>query len=207
MLVPAISLTSSDSLRDRLNRTPTLTAYLTELEDRGVLGIYSDPIGNILAVNQLMSDIFTGIEEFGNVMKWWFSPAALQVVPQWDVESDFLVGTFKAAFGRHRTAPAANELLRHLRRYHAFTQRWLNSTFVAYNRPTARPIRLRLPPDGVLTATVHRSDVIDSRQIVLHTMYPRSATARSRAARTTSHAMSSDRQYGSISNYCAGGPM
>jgi len=207
LLTPPVPLTPLDILRNRLNQTPTLIDYLTELGDRGVLGVYSDPIGNVLAMNKLMSNIFTDLEEIGNMMKWWFSPVAPRVIPEWEAESDFLVGTFKAAFGRHRTAPAANQLLRHLRRHRSFTQSWVNSTFVAYNRATTHPIRLRPPSGSVLTTIIHRADVTDSRQIVLHTAYPRLGTTHHIGARPGSCASSSERESDSQSNSCTAAPI
>lgn len=208
MLAPPIPLVPLERLRDHLDRTPILIDQLADLEHRGVLTVYSDPIGNILAMNKSMSSTFTGLEETGNMMLWWLGPTAKQIIPDWEPDTDFIVGSFKIPLGRHRTSPTANHLFRDLRRYKSFTQRWLASTFVAYDRATTQPLRLRRPSDGVeFTATVHRTDITDSRQIILQTLYPKPTTTHSRGPWTHLHPPTGRTQNNCLTNSCTGATM
>ncbi|MGF6885926.1 transcriptional regulator with XRE-family HTH domain [Nocardia sp. GAS34] len=208
LLAPAIPLVPRNTLRDHLDRTPVLIDQLSALDVRGVLAVYTDPIGSVLAMNKSMSRTFAGLEETGNMLLWWLGPTAKQIILDWEPDTDFMVGSFKVSLGRHRTSPAANHLFRDLRRYKAFTQRWLTSTFVAYDRATTEPLRLRRPFDGAeFTATIHRTDITDSRQIILHTLYPTLTNTALRGARTRLRSSSLGTQGNCSSNSCTGARM
>jgi len=184
LLMPAVPLPYPPGLGSQVRRTPDLIAHLAELEDRGVLGIYTDPIGNVLALNTPMRAAFPELEQIGNTIRWWFSPPAPQAVVDWDTETDLVVAWFKAAIARHRSAPEVGDLLGDLSRHGAFLWPWVHSTRVVYTRPTDTPLRLRRLPDGrEYSVIVQSNEESDSRHIRLHTMIPLERSDRGSSAR------------------------
>ncbi|MGF6885929.1 transcriptional regulator with XRE-family HTH domain [Nocardia sp. GAS34] len=190
LLMPALPLPHLPGLRAQVRQTPHLVDHLTDLADRGVLGVCVDPSGSILASNTPMDEAFPGLAQAGNVMRWWFSPAAAPIVVDWDARTDLVVALFKAAIARHRCAPEVTDLIRDLSRSGAFLWPWVHSTRVVYTCPTDAPLRLRRPSDGAEYAVVvHRSDVDSSGQIRRYALLPLDSTSTSPSSRPPSPAL------------------
>ncbi|WP_280362540.1 helix-turn-helix domain-containing protein [Nocardia wallacei] len=173
MPTPA-DLPTTDDLRACLLSDPAHLDHLEDLERRGVLAAYIDPLFNVLAMNKLMSAALPGLDEVGNVVEWWTLPVAREVVVDYTEETDYLVAAVKGAMGRYRAARQTVDLIRSLRKHSLINRVWTSRARIAYGRPTTDVIRWRNPETGELfTATVHIQRVSDSAQTLLLTVFPK----------------------------------
>ncbi|WP_280335718.1 helix-turn-helix domain-containing protein [Nocardia wallacei] len=141
---PSQNLTPVEDLRRHLT-TPAVHAHLDHLDARGVLAVYVDPLGTVLAANHAFHQTFPGLDDLdGSLPAWFFTPAARAHLPQWDFEAAHCVAILRGTLGRYRDTPDATRLLRKLRRDDDFTRLWADYR-VAYGRRATKPIQLRPP--------------------------------------------------------------
>ncbi|MBY8862063.1 helix-turn-helix domain-containing protein [Nocardia sp. CA2R105] len=177
LLAPPLPLTPLDQLHSRLQNTPELTNHLDDLDHRGIPALYTDPLGNVLTLNQTMRNAFPGLEEAGNTTLWCFGTESRQILLDHDKESDFTIARLKASLGRHRAAPEGRELLQILRRYEEFTRRWTTSTRIAYSREPNDRLRWRYPDSSrEYSATIQITSVTDAQQILQYSVFPQPRT-------------------------------
>ncbi|MBF6176062.1 helix-turn-helix domain-containing protein [Nocardia blacklockiae] len=174
LAAPPVDLPSTDDLRNCLLSDPAHLDHLEDLERRGVLGAYIDPLFNVLAMNDLMSAALPGLEQVGNVVEWWLLPIAQEVIIDFPAETDYLVAAVKGAMGRYRGARQTVDLIRSLRKHRLVNRLWTSRARIAFGRPTTDAIRWRNPATGDLfAATVHIQRVSDSAQTLLLTIFPK----------------------------------
>lgn len=143
---PAEHLLPLAKLREFLATNQVLPIHLEELQQRGILGAYIDPLGNILACNDQCRTALPGIEHVGSsIPAWLFTPSAKETLIEWEHEASRMVAVLKTTFGRYRSSEQVRHLARRLRPNHEVDQLWSASTNVAYGRDADHPVRWRNP--------------------------------------------------------------
>ncbi|WP_433205163.1 helix-turn-helix domain-containing protein [Nocardia sp. CA-107356] len=171
---PAVDLAHLDALRTRLITSGELDV-LDYHERTGVRAIFIDHIWDVLAANPSALHTFPGLHQGGgNVLSWYFSPAAQEVVVEWNREAPHIVATARAVLGRHRKSPRATQLLERLRQNPDFNQHWENTMAVAYSRPPGVLLHWREPTTGEpFSMSVQTSDHFGAADIFLSCGFPR----------------------------------
>ncbi|MBB5916883.1 hypothetical protein BJY24_005795 [Nocardia transvalensis] len=170
---PPLPLAGPEPLRDCLLARPEHMQHLDDLERRGVLAGYFDPMLTVLAMNTLMRTAFVGLAEIGSLARWWFSPAGLAVVVDHPTETEFLVAFLKGQMGRYRTAPRTLETLAELLPHPQFHKPYTTSTRIAFERSTSDPIHFRNSDTGeIATASVHIQRVSNTTPTLLFSVFP-----------------------------------
>ncbi len=145
---PAVPLASVAELRARTS-TPEHHAKLAYLDRRNLVGVYIDPLYNVVLANERFRALLPGIEDYGdNIARWFFhpgstTPTAELLVVDWDRAATALVATLRGAFGIHRDAPHARTLYRDLRGAATFNHTWDTSIAVGYGHQPEQPVYLR----------------------------------------------------------------
>lgn len=145
---PAVPLRPVAALRELL-AVPEQQARLSRLGREGLACAFIDPLWNVVSANEPFSEAFPGVDDFdGNLALWHFRPSTPKAASPSnfvfaDRASAFFTATLRGALGRHRDAPQALALLRHLRTSATFTSAWTSSLAVAYGRSPAEHIHLR----------------------------------------------------------------
>ncbi|MFE9790057.1 helix-turn-helix domain-containing protein [Nocardia salmonicida] len=146
LLQPSGSLESTDELRRRLVNHG-VQAHLDWLDQREILGAYTDPLQTVLLANQVLHRMMPGLADCDyNIIRWMLTPIARDRVYGWHGELLDLVRHLRVALGRYRDDPRAQELFRTLRTDLAFRNAWDGTPMqVAYTWPRTPPMRLRIP--------------------------------------------------------------
>ncbi|MFF3224068.1 helix-turn-helix domain-containing protein [Nocardia suismassiliense] len=169
---PALDLEPIHELRHRVTTNAAQMAHLRDLESRGVLGAYVDPMASILACNNLFRTAMPGIEEAGSYAVWLFSPVAKEVFAEWDREADHCVAAAKGILGCYRDAPQTQDMLRRLRNNKDFRRRWAASIHISYGRATNDLMLLSEPARKEVTA-YNFSHSHESRSVMLYVGFPK----------------------------------
>ncbi|WP_433710173.1 helix-turn-helix domain-containing protein [Nocardia sp. CA-084685] len=142
---PAQDLPAVENLRQCVNENVGLMAYLHDLEVRGVLAAYVDPMWNVLACNGLFWSLTPDLNETKCIPAWLFSPIARTVLLQWRSEAAYSVATIKGALARYRGSEQAHALIRRLHSDKDFQELWSGTIDVAYGRDTNHLLHARNP--------------------------------------------------------------
>ncbi|MBF6341580.1 helix-turn-helix domain-containing protein [Nocardia abscessus] len=159
---PPVPLIGLDTLRARVTQTPALLERLDDLDRADMLAGYFSPLLHVLAANRNLDQALPGLPETGNLALWYFTPAAHEVLIDWDQEATHMVQWLKAILGQHRSTPAAGQLLARLQTDEQFYTRWSDSTAVAYRRDAQRPMILRTGHGEHIAVNVETSTVTDT---------------------------------------------
>ncbi|WP_433678350.1 helix-turn-helix domain-containing protein [Nocardia sp. CA-119907] len=167
---PAEDLTPTDSLRQSVREDNALRNHIQDLEERGVLAAYVDPMWNVLLATMEFRAGMPGLEESECIPVWLFSPIAKTVVIDWEREAAHSVATIKAVLGRYRDSEQAHHLLRKLRPNKTFHDLWISSCNVAYGRAASNPVHWIHPTSGEPTSySLTVADVTQPQHIQLIT--------------------------------------
>ncbi|MFE3318120.1 helix-turn-helix domain-containing protein [Nocardia sp. NPDC059195] len=146
-LDPVEELRTRPSARDHLST-------LSNLDERGLIGAYIDPLWSLVHANKRFRSELPGIDYYDdNVSLWFFHPGttahtAESLVVDWDITAAYLVASLRAAFGVYRQTPHAQALFEKLCGSVIFTELWNTRLGVAYGYQTEEPLRLREPDTG-----------------------------------------------------------
>ncbi|PKV76697.1 MmyB family transcriptional regulator [Nocardia fluminea] len=152
---PSVSLTPVEELRTHHSAGERLTK-LNELDERGLVGAYIDPLWSLVHANNRFRAELPGIDRYDDNAALWFfhpgttTPTAETLVVHWDTAAAYLVASLRAALGTHRHNPQAQTLFQKLCGSHTFTELWNTRLEVAYGYPTDEPLELREPDTGNL---------------------------------------------------------
>ncbi|MEV4204352.1 helix-turn-helix domain-containing protein [Nocardia salmonicida] len=155
LALPSVSLTPVEELRTHHSARERLTK-LNELDERGLVGAYIDPLWSLVHANKRFRSELPGIDRYDdNAALWFFHPGtttrtAETLVVHWEAAAAYLVASLRAAFGIHRHNPQAQALFQKLCGSATFTELWNTELEVAYGYPTDEPLRLRDPDTGNL---------------------------------------------------------
>ncbi|PKV80490.1 MmyB family transcriptional regulator [Nocardia fluminea] len=150
-----VSLDSVEELRTRPSAADHLET-LSNLDERGLVGAYIDPLWSLVHANKRFRFELPGIGYYDdNVSLWFFHPGttahtAESLVVDWDIAAAYLVASLRAAFGVYRQTPHAQALFEKLCGSVVFTELWNTRLGVAYGYQTEEPLRLREPDTGEL---------------------------------------------------------
>ncbi|WP_280387673.1 helix-turn-helix transcriptional regulator [Nocardia wallacei] len=141
------TLAPADDLRHHLDR-PAIHAHLDHLDTLQLIAIYLDPLGTVLLANKQLRQAIPGLDTADdNVHLWLFTPAAREILPHWEHEAVHGIASLRAAFGRYRDTPQAQQLWRKLVASNDFNRLWAeHPLLVSYGRHS--PISLRHPGSG-----------------------------------------------------------
>ncbi|WP_329410819.1 helix-turn-helix domain-containing protein [Nocardia vinacea] len=117
---PAEDLPPTDKLRQSVHENVALRNHIQDLEGRGVLAAYVDPMWNILLATTEFRSGMPGLEDSECIPVWLFSPIAKTIVIDWEREAAHSVATIKGVLGRYRDSEQAHVLLRKLRSHNDF---------------------------------------------------------------------------------------
>ncbi|MEU2042668.1 helix-turn-helix domain-containing protein [Nocardia niwae] len=159
---PPAPLIGLDTLRARVTQTPALLERLDDLDGADMLAGYFSPLWHVLAANRNLEQALPGLHETGNLALWYFTPAAHEVLADWDEEATHMVQWLKAILGQHRSTPTARHLLARLQTDEQFYSRWCDSTVIAYRRDAQRPLILRTAHGEHIAVNVETSTVTDT---------------------------------------------
>lgn len=150
--VPAVDLDPPDKLRQLVADDAALMAQLADLTDRGILAAYVDPLWNILACNTGFRSALPGIEATDCIPTWLFTPAAREVLVEWEAETARAIATTKPVLARYRTSIQVHDIMRRLTRNKDFQRLWTPTVEVIYGRPVTDLLHIRDPNTGELTS-------------------------------------------------------
>ncbi|WP_280215848.1 helix-turn-helix domain-containing protein [Nocardia cyriacigeorgica] len=150
--VPAADLDPPDKLRQLVADDAALMAQLADLTDRGILAAYVDPLWNILACNDGFRAALPGIEATDCVPAWLFTPAAREVLVEWEAETARAIATTKPVLARYRDSIQVHDIMRRLTRNKDFQRLWTPTVEVIYGRPVTDLLHIRDPNTGKLTS-------------------------------------------------------
>lgn len=167
---PAEDLPPTYKLRQSVYENAALRNHIQDLEGRGVLAAYVDPMWNVLLATTEFRAGIPGLEESECIPVWLFSPIAKTVVIDWEREAAHSVATIKAVLGRYRESEQGHHLLRKLRPNKAFHDLWVSSCNVAYGRAASDPVHWIHPTSGEPTSySLTVADVTQPQHIQLIT--------------------------------------
>ncbi|MGY1960850.1 MmyB family transcriptional regulator [Nocardia gipuzkoensis] len=170
---PAEDLAPAQNLRRLVRENDGLMTHIHALEERGVLGAYMDPMWNVLACNDSFRSALPGLDASESVPVWLFSPAARDIVIDWDREAAHSVATTKAVLGRYRRSEQARELMRQLRPNSAFGRLWASSISISYGRSTGDQLHWRdLDTGELISYSLTMSEISETGDVLLLTALP-----------------------------------
>ncbi|MFC8529208.1 hypothetical protein [Nocardia sp. NPDC057227] len=124
-------------------------AHLADLEGRGIIAAFVDPLWNILACTDALRANLPGIDETWSVPAWTFSATARQIIIDWEYEATHSVATLKSTLGRYRDSEQARTLIHRLRPNRDFQRLWNTSIDVTHTRDVNDLLHIRDPHTGV----------------------------------------------------------
>ena len=121
--------------------------HLADLDAYGYVGLYLDPLRNILCGNESFHQLVPGLAAVDhNYVRWMFSPEARRLVVNWPDEARLAVIILRSSLGRFRDDPRARELFETLMRDRDFARLWKSTTMqVAYGRDIPTPMLVHTP--------------------------------------------------------------
>jgi hypothetical protein len=123
-------------------------SHLDDLQHRGVLAAYLDPIWNVLACNDLFLSTMPGLENTDSIPTWLFSPIAKSVWADWEKEAAWNVAYNKAILGLYRESQQARDLIQRVGSHSEFRRLWSASVDVTYSRDSDSLLHVRHPPNS-----------------------------------------------------------
>ncbi len=177
---PSADLPPAEELRRRLTNLGVRT-HLDQLDHREIMGVYFDPLLNVLHGNQILHRVMPGLADADhNIMKWMLSAAARDSIINWDNELRFTISILRTALGRYRDLPRARLLFQDLSTHPAFRNAWRATPMrVTYYWSRPAPLRLRMPgteqPVGLSIEIDEYGP--DSDILIAHGLYNTSAIA------------------------------
>ncbi len=178
---PPVPLAPVAELRTRAS-TPEHHAKLAYLDRRGLVGVYIDPLWNVVLANECFRAVLPAVEHNGdNLARWFFHPGsaiptAEPLVVHWDSAATSLVANLRGAFGIHRQTPHAHALYQDLRGAATFNRTWDTSIAVAYGHQPQEPVHLRDTATGdQYSAHIHLG-AQDSTDLRICIAYPTTAS-------------------------------
>jgi transcriptional regulator with XRE-family HTH domain len=98
---PSLCLEPTSHSRRRIFENKQLVQHLEELERRGVLAAYIDPLKQILATNHIFRSGLPGLHEAGSIPLWMFGNAGQETVIDWPGETNRTVASLRPALARY----------------------------------------------------------------------------------------------------------
>ena len=170
---PAHHLPATGELGAQLQHHIGLIPHLDDLEAKGILAAYIDPLYNILACNNSFHTAWPGLAETDSLLSWIFEPTAAQSAPDRDREAAHTVAITRALAGRYRDSGQTKKLLRKLSHHDEFTRRWTSTIDVAYGRAPDDLLHRDYPPTGESRSfTMTKTGVSRLPHISLITLIP-----------------------------------
>ncbi|MGW4369213.1 helix-turn-helix domain-containing protein [Nocardia takedensis] len=127
---------------------PQLIAHLRDLNKRGDLAAYLDPLWNVLACNDLFREAAPGLERTGSIPIWMFSADTKPLLPERATELAHSMASIRAMTGYYRTSDQTRTLYRHLCPNTEFRTVWCNDVRAAYGRDPSAPMHAIHPVTG-----------------------------------------------------------
>ncbi|WP_435592123.1 helix-turn-helix domain-containing protein [Nocardia sp. bgisy118] len=143
LLAPAEDLPSTDYLRQCVREKTAAVDHLCDLDERGVLAAYLDPLWNLLACNDSFRAAVPGQHETDLIPAWLFSPPARNYFLDWPGEATHTVASHKTILGRYRDSEQAQRFVQILGQIPEFVDLWTSSIRIAYGRNTADLLHMR----------------------------------------------------------------
>ncbi|MFD4407553.1 helix-turn-helix domain-containing protein [Nocardia sp. NPDC058499] len=170
---PAHHLPATGELGVQLQHHIGLIPHLDNLEIKGILGAYVDPLYNILACNNSFHTAWPGLTEADSLLSWIFGPAAAHSAPDHDREAAHTVAITRALAGRYRDSGQTKKLLRKLSHHDEFTRRWTSAIDVAYGRSPDDLLHRHAPATGESTSfTMTKTGAYRLPDVSLITLIP-----------------------------------
>ncbi|MGV9822931.1 MmyB family transcriptional regulator [Nocardia xishanensis] len=145
---PAEDLPPTDYLRQCVRERTSAVVHLRDLDDRGVLAAYIDPLWNMLACNESFQAAVPGLTETQQIHTWLFSPPARNYFLDWPSEATHAVASSKTVLGRYRATEQAQHFMQILKQNPEFADLWTSSNRVAYGRNTGDLVHVHDPATG-----------------------------------------------------------
>ncbi|MEV0027932.1 helix-turn-helix domain-containing protein [Nocardia sp. NPDC050793] len=145
---PAEDLPPTDYLRQCVRENTAAIDHLRDLDDRGVLAAYLDPLWNMLACNSTFRTATPGLGDTVLLPAWLFSPSARDFFLDWSSEATHTVASHKAILGRYRDSEQARHFMQILGQNPEFVRYWTASIRVAYGRNASDLLHLLDPTTG-----------------------------------------------------------
>ncbi|MGW4368095.1 MmyB family transcriptional regulator [Nocardia takedensis] len=127
---------------------PQLMTYLRELNERGDLAAYVDPVWNVLACNDLFREATPGLERTGSIPVWIFSADTEPILTDRATELSHSMATIRAMTGCYRAAEQTRAVYRHLCPNTEFRNAWCDDVRAAYGRDPSTPMHAIHPVTG-----------------------------------------------------------
>ncbi|MBF6095755.1 helix-turn-helix domain-containing protein [Nocardia cyriacigeorgica] len=150
--VPAVDLDPPDKLRQLVAGDTALMAQLDSLTDRCILAAYVDPLWNILACNDGFRAALPGIEATDCIPTWLFTPAAREVLVEWEAETARAIATTKPVLARYRDSIQVRDIMRRLAPNKDFQRFWTPNVEIIYGRPVTDLLHIRDPNTDEVTS-------------------------------------------------------
>ncbi|MFF0532922.1 helix-turn-helix domain-containing protein [Nocardia amikacinitolerans] len=167
---PAEDLPPTDYLRQCVRENPAAIDHLRDLDDRGVLAAYLDPLWNMLACNNAFRTATPGLSETELIPAWLFSPPAREYFLDWPSEANHAVASSKPILGRYRDSEQARHFMQILGHNPDFARLWTASIRVAYGRNAADLLHLIDPATGEpVSYSLSISNLTQSEHVLLVT--------------------------------------
>ncbi|MGY1943941.1 helix-turn-helix transcriptional regulator [Nocardia asiatica] len=132
--VAALDLEPTAVLARSVTANDLLIAHLRDLNARGDLAAYIDPIWNVLACNDLFREATPGLERTGSVPVWMFSDNTKPILTDRPFELDYAAASIRAMTGRYRHTEQVRVVFRHLGPNIEFRKSWSDHVRAAYGR-------------------------------------------------------------------------
>ncbi|WP_068056404.1 helix-turn-helix domain-containing protein [Nocardia xishanensis] len=170
LLAPAEDLPPTDNLRQCVRERTAAVVHLRDLDDRGVLAAYIDPLWNMLACNESFRAAVPGLTENEQIHTWLFSPPARNYFLDWPSEATHAVASSKTILGRYRDSTQAQDFMQILGQNPEFVDFWTASIRVAYGRNTGDLVHVRDPATGEpVSYSLSISNVTQTEHVLLVT--------------------------------------
>ncbi|MFD4433932.1 helix-turn-helix domain-containing protein [Nocardia sp. NPDC058497] len=172
LVIPAIPLTPVEHLRTHVLADTALTLNLERFQAREVLASYVDPMGNMLARNDLFANTLTGIDGIGSFPVWMFSEHSKDVLIDPESECSWSVSMLKAALGRHRASTQARDLVHAMASISQAQQQWAASLSVSHGRDSSFLMHAYDASRNPVSYQIAMTDGILAQHIQLFTATP-----------------------------------
>ncbi len=171
---PSLCLEPTSHARRRIFENKRLVQHLEELERRGVLAAFVDPLKQVLATNHIFRSGLPGLHEAGSIPLWMFSNVGQETVIDWPREAHRAVASLRPALARYRDTEQARTLIAKITKHATFNDIWHHSTDVSYSRETTDPLHWYNPDTNQpASLTLGTSAVTENHSILLITAVPR----------------------------------
>ncbi len=132
--VAAVDLEPTAVLARTVTGNPALMAHLDDLNRRGELAAYIDPVWNVLACNEKFREATPGLERSGSIPIWMFSAHTKPILTDRAYELAHATASIRAITGIFRNAEQTRAVYRHLGPNTEFRATWIQNVSAAYGR-------------------------------------------------------------------------